>query len=283
MNIKQLIVFLIVSFVWIGFVFGQANSYGMSDKDGQDILVLIKQFNLVRGSMAYRSAELPRMLGEVNYFSEQLKLPTPHPIKVSDIQQCHVIQPWYAGMNDSLKNTNIPSPIDRIRSAKVTVMGTVETTNFFFAFNKGYLWNVIHAHESAMNPENFINLVGVPSLVNDTQSYQLAIQWLSAVSVDIPKLEKKFKPQISQQSLNYPQGTTNIVLLPIYYVQWGESPMPLAKVTILGTTKELIELKIQGDEISSRQQMVITNAFELCSKPDPQLINLKKTIQTNSP
>jgi len=269
------LVVISIGFIWIGIALGQSNP----DASGHDMLALIKQLNLASGSMKYKSTELQRMLGEVNCFSEQLKLPTSHPIKLSDIQECVVSPPWFSGLNRSLENTNILSPIDKIRVAKVTIMGSIQTTNFFYAFKNGYLWNVVRLHEPEMDPENFVNLVGIPSLINQEQAYHLSVKWLSAVSVDVPAMEKKYKPQISQQSFNFPYGTTNNVSLPIYYVQWGE----VSKVTILGTKKELIELSIQGEEISKRPQLVITNAIELCSTPNPQMRKLQSPLQTNLP
>lgn len=269
------LVVITIGFIWIGIALGQSNP----DANGLDMLALIRQYNLASGSIAYKAAELPRMLGEANYFVEKLKLHTPHPIKVSDIQECVVSPPWFSGLNQSLENTNIISPLDKIRAAKVTIMGTIQTTNFFYAFKNGYLWNVVRLHKPEMDPENFVNLIGIPSLINQEQAYQLSVKWLSAVSVDVPAMEKKYKSRISQQSFNFPQGTTNNTSLPIYYVQWGE----VAKVTILGTKKELIELSIRGEEVSKRPQMVITNAIELCSTPNPQVRKLPSSLQTNSP
>ena len=288
MNLKGFATLVVVGFIWIDKACGQANPYGMSEAEGQEMLAIIKQYHLARGSMAYRSAELSRMLGEANYFAQQLNLPTPHPIKFSDIPDCHVTPPWYSGIDRALTNTSIHSIIDRIHAAKITVMGTVQTTNYFFAFNKGYLWNVVRLHDPAMNPENFVSLVGVPSLINDTQAYQLAVKWLASVSIDVPAMEKKHKPNTSQQSFYCPQcpkGTANTVLLPIYYVKWGEDQTPVVKITILGTTKQLMELQIQGEEVSSRPQMLITNAFELCSIPDPPIKHLQRQpeYQTNAP
>lgn len=285
---KSIIAIVVAGMLLSGELWGQVtNPYGLSEKDGLELLDLIKQHNLVRGSMGFRSAEFARMLGEANFFTERLRLPAPYPIKEADVKDFHVSPPWYSGLDRSLKNTNIPSPIDRIRAAKVTVMGNIQTANFVFAFNNGYLWNVVRLHEPAMNPSQFIKLAAKPSLINKAQAYQLATQWLTAVAVDVPALERKYKSSFYQWFIWGSPAQTNKLMLPIFDVKWGEDQMPLkdslaAKITVLGTTKELMEMQLQDESFSHRPQMIVTNAFDLCDAPDPQAIHLN-TQKTNSP
>jgi hypothetical protein len=177
MNTKILLVF--AGFVFNGLVWGQTNPYGISDADGREIMAMIKSNHLANVSLAYKAAVIPRMLEEVNYLSERLNLPMPHPIQNSDIKSIHVTPPWYSGIDSSTLNTNILSPIARIREAKVTIRGVVETTNFIFSLDKGKLLYVCRME----NGNNYINDARLdewrtkPSLINSNQAYQLATQW----------------------------------------------------------------------------------------------------------
>jgi hypothetical protein len=294
---KRLISFVAIGFVLIGVTKAQTNKLGITDAQGQDILALIRKYHLVRGSLAYRSAVIPRMLTEANFFSERLKLPGWHPIQLSDVKDCYVSPPWYSGLDRGLQNTNIAAPIARIYAAKVSVGGMIETTNFVFSFEKGKLLYVCRME----NGENYIDdskldkWKTMPSLIDESQAYQLATQWLASVDVDMIALGK-LKWTIHQ--LRYlPRGATNAVEMPFYYVDFGSkhyhwppgSSMkdydePLIEVKILGATKELMELRIADETLSRRPQMIITNALELASIPDPPMKQLQRPpmSQTNS-
>jgi hypothetical protein len=91
-----------------------------------------------------------------------------------------------------------------------------------------------------------------------------------------------------------PLGATNAVEMPFYYVDFEsqhfhsenmDSDEPLIEVKILGTTKELMELRIGDQALSHRPQMTVTNALELASIPDPPIKQLQGTMksQTNAP
>jgi hypothetical protein len=91
-----------------------------------------------------------------------------------------------------------------------------------------------------------------------------------------------------------PLKATNAVELPFYYVDFGLQHFhsesmnfdePLIEVQILGTTKELQELRVEDETLSRRPQMIITNALELASIPDPPIKQLQGSMksQTNAP
>jgi hypothetical protein len=277
---KKIVFLVFAFFILIAIAWGQTNQYGISDADEREILALIHKYHLMRGSLAYRSAVIPRMLTEANLFAEQLKLPIPHPIQINDIKDVYVSPPWISGIDQELKNTNIVSPIARIYAAKVTIGGAIQITNFVFSFDKGKLCYACRMKNGENALSGSSRLEAMPSLIDNAQAYQLATQWLTAVSVDVPTLEKKYKLSFYQWFIWSSPEKTNKNMLPIFDVKWGEGQMPLedglaAKVTILGTTKELMELRIGDEALSRRPQMIITNALELTSTPDPPLKQLQ--------
>jgi hypothetical protein len=247
--------------------------------------LLAEAKKLAHSSLAYRIAAAQRLLAEVNYTIERLKLPTQHSIQFTNAKNIEINAPlysmtelWYKPGGDD----NLSSRLAKIRTIPIAADGVIETTNFFFSFKAGKSYVIVRSHEPAMEPGSFHKLVGVQSLINDSQAYTLATQWLAAISVDVTALEQKYKPKISQQKLYYPQGTTNKVSLPIYFVKWGgNEDYPAVKVTILGTTKELMELRMENRSFSRRPPMIIPNARELNSIPDPPMKHLSGS-QTNS-
>ena len=100
------------------------------------------------------------------------------------------------------------------------------------------------------------------------------LQWMCRRS------NKKYKLSFYQWYVRDSSEKTNQIMLPIFDVKWGEGQVPFygvaAKVTILGTTKELMGLRIGDEMLSRRPQMIITNAFELSSTPDPPLKQLQR-------
>lgn len=267
----------------------------ITDPEEREILALAIKLNRV--SLAYKITIVERMLVEANFFSDKLKLVSPHPITLSDLLVQYAVPLW----NNKIDGTNMNlSKAERIRQANFVVTGRIGTTNYDFSFNGGRLWNIqrlkIKNEDSIF--ELYPELAKTPSLIDTNGAYQLATQWLSAVSVDVPALERKHKLSFFQWffwgkpedlpkdhwTYNAPTAT-NKTMLPIYDVKWGEGDTPAVKVTVLGSMKELWELQINDGSVSKRPLLVISNALELNSRPDPPVKHLEHLIeepQTNS-
>lgn len=246
----------------------------VKNPEEREILGLALKLNHV--SPAYRVVAAEKLLREANFFSKQLKLPTPHPIQPSEAN-IRVTPPWFSKSDST--NTSL-SKADRIRSATFFVSGTVKSGNFTFSL--GGPENRRNIHRFKIKNEDSIfdlypELAKSPSLIDTNGAYQLATQWLSAISVDVLALEGKYKPTLDQSFFwgkpeDLPKNdtyrnptTTNKTMLPIFSVSWGDA----ASVKILGTTKELMELSMAGNSFVHHPPLVITNAFELNTRPDP--------------
>jgi hypothetical protein len=255
----------------------------LTQSEAQEELAIVTNIN--HSTLTYKSATLQQMLVEANYFSDHLKLPTVHPIQITDVQYPFIASPMYNWISDTnfpYFSTNI-SREKRLHTMKIGVGGTIETTNFFFSFHQGKLWDVDRQseHEMEFYADHLDQLVGKPSLINDEQAHKLATQWLAAVDVDVTALEKQSKATI-RCARYQPKGATNLVFVPIYFVQWGtnHSPKyiqayePAVEVKILGTTKELLELSFNDTTFSHRPLLLITNALDLVRTPNPPMKHL---------
>jgi hypothetical protein len=267
----------------------------ISEPEKREVLELARK--LSHTSFSYRTVATQLMLGEANYFSEELALPVQHPLQLSEIS-VRVSPPWYC----KLESTDAGlSRIDRIRAANFAASGSIESRDFRFFFNgAGKLWSVNRVRAEgkdsilALYPE----LARSSSLIDTKGAYGLATQWLSSVSVDVPGLEQKYKPDIRQwffwgKAKNLPKDqwampsvtATNKTMLPIFDVYWGQAGAPAAKVTVLGTTKELLELQVQDSSFSRRAPLIITNGIALNEIPNPPLKHLQQIqhgSETNS-
>lgn len=119
-------------------------------------------------------------------------------------------------------------------------------------------------------------------MLDTNTAYQLATQWLAAVSVDVGELEKKYRPLCVQVTINETPGSwearpaslnqTHLNKLPTFDVTWGgpeNEDSPPVGVKIFGPTKELISLRMEDTRFSKRPPLVVTNALELNSSASP--------------
>jgi hypothetical protein len=211
-----------------------------------------------------------------------------------DVVYPHVSTPWFGIIQEedapyypltiftnAIYDAHIPRE-QRLQALKFGVRGTIETTNFFFSFIGAKLSSVQRLSEHLVEyySHDLDKLVGKTSLIDTNGAYQLATQWLASVDMDIPAL-RKLKYTVNQ--LHYrATGTTNVVTLPLFYVDFGtrhhhwpagstmkDYDEPLVSVEILGTTKELQEMKLNDGSLSKRPLMIITNGLDLVREPDP--------------
>jgi hypothetical protein len=253
----------------------------LSDSEADALLATIKRLHLAQTSLAYQSVNVEYMLREANYFSGQLKLPTPHPIQLRDIDAINVSPPWYSKIED----TNLAPSVGRVLHAKFVAGGSIATTNFWFAFRLGHLSSVINRVQHMERFDLYPVWAKTPSLVDSNEAYQIATQWLASIEVDVGVLGKKYAPKVEQKwfwnrpglDVHHPPGDTNKTMLPIFDVTWGTNWVDYpAQVRILGTTKELMELRVGDSTLSRRPLLIITNAIELNNIPDPQIKHLER-------
>lgn len=252
---------------------------------------------LSRVSLAYRAIAAEKLLTEANYLSKQLQLPIQYPILPSNAN-IWIRGPW--GSKTDSTNMHL-SKADRIRAASFFASGVVAADKFTFGL--GGPDNRVNVKRVRIKDEGSIldlypELARTPSLTDTNGAYQLATQWLTAISVDVAELERKHKVGFFQhffwgnledlpkdQWTYRPPTSTNKTMLPIFDVNWGDGDTPGVKVTILGCTKELLELQINDASFYRRPLLIITNAIELNSRPDPPVKRLDRAVQephTNS-
>jgi hypothetical protein len=227
---------------------------------------------------AYQTAALQLMVGQANFAAQQLDLREPLPIVIPADTNNWEVEPPPMGIG-----------------------GMILTSNYNFEFSHGRLTGIEKKDwlkRVSPSVTNTLELAKQPSLLDTNGAYQLATQWLAKISMDVPKLERKFPPRVFQPAGrprdangNFLAGVTNTISIPLYLIGWGDPlegflrtnrlgrPLPPRRpnaldavyVQILGTTKELLSLHIRDTNFFAQPPLILTNAAELLgSLPPPR-------------
>jgi len=215
-------------------------------------------------TLAYQSAAMQLMAGQANLAAQQLHLNEPVPIVVP------------ANTND----WRLAMPPDG-------VTGILTTSNNIYRFSAGKLLSVQrkvqrHGTAEATAPS--------ASLIDTNGAYQLARQYLAAISVDVPALENQYPHTITQLGARPPvrrrSNATNTVpahadapaAAPTFRISWGgaensahAAPGNKTQVImdILGSTKQCTGLRIENPDWLKTPPLRVTNAAALLGTPPP--------------
>jgi hypothetical protein len=210
--------------------------------------------NLLTMPLAYKLFVLQLMVGEANYCAEKLALPLPKPLTIHE-----------------LAKSSVSPPVLRFG-------GIIDSGLYSFSFgDEKKLWLIYKDDTVYRHFDAWQDLKTAPSLVDTNGAYLLSRKWLEAISIDVAALETKHFPKIWQfefydtaltgKPLN--RETTPKSKLPIFHTGWGETNNYAVEVVLLGTTKELMELRIKDISFSRRPSFVITNLDVLLDPNNP--------------
>jgi hypothetical protein len=223
-------------------------------------------------SLAYKLLVLQLTLADANFVAQQLGLPCPDPIEAEHVKYLHVTPPSI-GFGANMKTTNYAFGYSRTaRSIRMLSPAGRDYEGWFLS--QYPVW------------------AKTPSLIDTNTAYQMASQWLAKVSVDVPALEQEYRVSVTQLEVEkgvLPKDARDRKVrgatqkLPVYYVRWGAgqfnlfgktSTSPAAEVEILGTTKQLMEMRITDGDFLRRPRLEVANAEEIACFPDAPLLPL---------
>ncbi|MGH7990076.1 MAG: hypothetical protein ACREDS_07825, partial [Limisphaerales bacterium] len=231
----------------------------------------------MHGTPGWNPAALKQMLAGANWASDRLHLSTPHPIRASDLVNKIIGPPGVSvatnRLRDDYRNPDIPRET-RLRAITFGVSGAIDTTNYEFGFAGGRLCQIRRidywktgrlnwlSEGSYFWPTDELQLVDKPSLIkNDAQAHALAVQWLTALDIDVAGL----KWTVGQQHYR-PRGGTNVALLPIYSVNFGNIHYPAVN-NIPASDSPQVHVKILGPNKELQQIMVNWVSLSICHAP----------------
>jgi hypothetical protein len=227
---------------------------------------------------AYKYVAMTIMMAQANLFVTKVDLPLDHPIIQKEV---------------ILSKSSVTPP------RLMEFGGSVVTEKYLFGFGHGHLANFwqweYHGGAGQNLKQRNEQWSKMTSQIGTNEVRELALDWLTSLGVDVATLEKKYPCKITQRFFyqsshgQLQNQSTNIVLLPVFQIQWGSIPLrghpqysfPAATMTIFGPTKELIEYHLFDDALMLRPKLEITGAEKLLAIPDETFRQFDETQKNN--
>jgi hypothetical protein len=216
-------------------------------------------------TLAYKCVAVAAMLAEINFCADRLHLPVKLPIEKKDIQREMVFLP---------RNHVFAGRID----ADGYVFSFAKTGRLRFIVNLKY-----ERGDKPLRPY-LEELANVPTTIDTKGALRLATSWLSALDVDLDRLEREHPSSVRQASFRSwaeDGKPSRDVSLPIFDVKWGDWDKPAVDVQVSGSTGELIKLRQEDVSYSRRPEVLIKNADELLAIRDEDYAKYSALDQSN--
>ena len=197
---------------------------------------------------AYQDEAFRLVLQEVNQVAAQLHLPEKLPIAETDLVASFINPFGYAYAKKAI--------------------GNATTRNYTYYVSQGNKFSYLEGTHQDEDCRRFQRLYTWPvSRIDTNQAYQLATQWLAAVSMDVEALNRDcslvIKPE--RDYVHPPQGK----FVPVYYVYWrkaGKEGGSAADVRLFTPTKTLLQLRVEDPKYILRAPLLFTNLQFLLSQ-----------------
>jgi len=214
----------------------------------------------------YQREALGLVLKEANQIAEELKLNNELPITESNLVEFHISPFGFAYMNRRI--------------------GGVTTKNYAYYVSQGNKFSYLIGTHQLEDSESYLAKYTWPvSQISTNIAYKLAIQWLTAIHVDIEALNRDCNVTVAVDDAYVHAPTGKFV--PIYFVSWvpknKESP-GAASVRLFAPTKTLLQLRVEDEKYILRKPLIFTNLSDLFPGTAPIFTNRPvKTIYMSSP
>jgi hypothetical protein len=235
-------VFTIICFAFCLNIFAQDNSntnafYG-AGKSNQTLT--LKSLPLTFTTKAYRNQVSKLMLIEANKVATELALNEQIPMTSSNVIDQHITPP---------------------RMAKIGV-GSITTSNYVYYFSVGDKFSSVVRTDSNQSKKDGIKAKYLWPIdrMDTNAAYQMATQWLEAVSIDVKALNRDCDAIVRAWT---PEGANGKVFVPQYNVYWVAKGMnkagSVAGVELLMPTKSLQQLYVKKSQYILRAPLQVTN------------------------
>jgi len=197
-------------------------------------------------SEAYKNAALKIMLHEANQISRALHLPEKLPIKSSDLTEIGIETPFF--------------------SERQGRFGTICTKQYVYGANAASKFSYLNRNFRAQDKSKYLTAIKTKyaeskSRINTKAAYTLAIQFLTAASIDVAALERDCRIEIKPWDL----GSQ---FVPLYQIRWlrGKNEEEAAYVELLEPEHLLLKLWVEKPEYIERDSLVVPNREKLLSQ-----------------
>jgi hypothetical protein len=196
----------------------------------------------------YRDAALNLVIAEANKIAKELNLDEQLPICKTNI-----VEAWVGPFGNNYFNQRV---------------GNISTKNYAYYMSVGnsfsYLENMRLDQECRRYRMQYTWPV---SRMDTNQAYQLATQWLNAVSMDVKGLNRDCRLVVEPYEYS---RVSKGEFVPIYEVGWIRSDLwfgDTASVIVATPEKELLSLRVEDPRYILRKPIVFTNLDALLPGP----------------
>jgi hypothetical protein len=195
-------------------------------------------------TQAYQKEALKLMLHEANQVAAELELQERLPIEATNLVEHFVVPFGYAHIKKAI--------------------GTITTENYVYSMARDDKFcYLVGTHQNADCRKYQEQYMWSISRTDTNQAYQLATQWLTAVSMDVKALNRDYSVVIETDHdyiITLPGK-----FVPIYDVYWHDKERTgsVASVRLFTPTKTLLELRVEDPKYILRKPLVFTNLVAL--------------------
>ncbi len=190
-------------------------------------------------TQAYRKEALRLVIREANNVALALNLPEDLPIKETNLVETFIGTPQLARLG----------------------IGNIRTSNYIYYMSVGDKFSSLVRTDSELTLSQLkAEYLWPVSRLDTNNAYQMATQWLYAVSMDVQALNRDCKVVIHPWM---PEGVSGSNFVPLYRVYWvaksGDAQGSVAGVELVEPTRSLQQLYVKKSQYILRKPLVITN------------------------
>lgn len=224
------------------------NANVLIDTGNSSQALYLKSLPLTFTTAAYRNQVSKLMLLEANNVAGELDLNEQTPIISSNVVSEHITPP---------------------RMAKLGI-GSITTSNYVYYFSVGEKFSsVVRTHSNQSHDKMEFKYLWPIDRMDTNAAYQMATQWLEAVSVNVKALNHDCKVTVRAWT---PEGANGKHFVPLYRVYWVAKGMKnkgsVAGVELLLPTKSLQQLYVKKSAYILRNSLQVTNLIHLLETND---------------
>lgn len=176
---------------------------------------------------AYHAEAFRLVVQEANRVATELRLPEKLPITEADLVERFINAFGYA----------------HVRKA----IGNVKTSNYTYYVSQGNKFSYLEGTHQAEDCRRYQQSYTWPlSRMDTNEAYQLASQWLAALSMDVESLNRHCQVHV-QPCIADNDGQSGH-FIPLYWVYWTKRPAEggsVASVQLFAPTKTLLQLRVE--------------------------------------
>jgi hypothetical protein len=221
---------------------GSAQGVGEGPLTGRDDVMFTTK--------AYQKEALRKVIREANDVARALQLKDDLPITESNLVTQFILS---YGM-----------------AQRLGAIGNVTTSNYTYYVSVDHKFSYLESVHQNGDRMRWNHEYSWPISKLDTNAaYQLATQWLDAVSMDVKGLNEDCELHVGITGLRG-QGT-NALFLPVYWVYWTKGGLghgSVASVEFFAPTKTLMQLRVEDSDYILRKPLEFTNLDELLSQQE---------------